>query len=55
VQPGCEHDTTPLRVHAEMRPPVAAWADTTRGLLADLGPWRDMAGMRATLGQGFPD
>jgi hypothetical protein len=40
VQPGCEHDTTPLRAHPEMLPLVAEWTDTTHGVLADWTPKR---------------
>jgi len=37
VRPGREHDTTALRVHAEVLPLLAEWTDQTHAVLADLG------------------
>jgi hypothetical protein len=36
ARPGCEHDTTALRTHAEALPLLAAWTDTDHAVLADL-------------------
>ena len=37
VRPGREHDTTCLRVHAEVLPALAEWTDDTQAVLGDLG------------------
>jgi DDE superfamily endonuclease len=37
VRPGCEHDTTALRAHAEVQPLLAEWPDEAHAVLADLG------------------
>ena len=37
ARPGCEHDTTALRTHAEALPLLAEWTDQAHAVLADLG------------------
>lgn len=37
VRPGREHDTTALRIHAEILPALAVWTAEDRSVLGDLG------------------
>ena len=37
VRPGREHDTTALRIHAEVLPLLGEWTDQAHAVLADLG------------------